>query len=85
METPTRLCGQKDAKGCVWNKERFYVALVKLRYPGLRSAVGKLMRNGLVEGSLAWKENTEGKVWSGEELSGSNFKFKLNCLLSDCS
>ena len=44
-------------------------------YPGLRSAVGKLMRNGLVEGSLAWNENTEGKVWSGEELRGS----KRNC------
>ena len=43
------------------------------------------MRNGLVEGSLAWKENTEGKVWSGEELGGSKFKFTLNCLLSDCS
>ena len=54
----------------MWNKERFDVALVKLCYPGLRSAVGKLMRNGLVEGSLAWKENTEGKVWSGEELGG---------------
>ena len=60
METQTRRCGQKDAKGCVRCGTRKGLVW---GYPGLRSAVGKLMRNGLVE---AWKENTEGKVWSGE-------------------
>ena len=74
METQTRPCGQKDAKGCVVEQGKVWCG-----YPGLRSAVGKLMRNGLVE---AWKENTEGKVWSGEELGDCRL-FLLKKIASD--
>ena len=62
-------CGGRSTKGCVGMKERLgWRGWLWLCYPGLRSAVGKMMWKGSEE------EKTEGKLRSGDVMEESCFQ-----------